>query len=799
MVKYEVFIDFIKNFTGNENLNINFNGQIGYIKKDKKDVIFIADNNEQRNNNYLFIGTINKINNIYDIEFILDYISLTILVEQKDIIINSDFFNYFNNNIIFKSNDNNNDDLLSPIIYNNSIIGNCYKCLQNMNNYTQCHDYIELTKNNIFKYTFQLYLNYKKIYSNLNKNNSSLQTEEYFLVNKAFISQIKQDLNFNELLSFLHNSGVFNKSPIDYFNTIKLLKNTDMNKLKQFFGKSINNFENYYSLLDIKIITKQYYDNSLEKSILIYEDFEIIDKQTIELFLDINRIKNYLMNCIINEGKIMILYPDNFDQEKRGISVIGKLGNELNFETEYILVYENTEIRKLHTEYLNGKLTKYISDFQFVNHCQPIHDNKFNIVGTVIDYAQNDSTKNFNTPTQINNPQSNININTLFANNNNTNNNISSDINIPFLSSDNVVNIVGGDIKNNYMYPTLIGLKNIGATCYMNATLQCFCHIDKFVNFFKYNKQANDIYKNKLVNTLSYSFKILIEKLWPNNISNKTYYSPHDFKDKISKMNPLFQGVQANDSKDLVNFIIMTLHEELNKVKEKNNKFNCNINIDQRNKDIVSNNFMQDFMNTNQSIISDIFYGVNYSITQCQNCLSKSYNYQTFFFLVFPLEEIRKFKLQYNPNVNDLVNIYDCFQYNQKVDFMVGENAMYCNYCKQTSGSTMCAFLSVTPDVLIIILNRGKGIEFNVKINFFEDLNLENFVEHKETGCNYKLIGVITHLGGNDMNGHFIAYCKDPISKDWYQYNDAIVNPVSNFQNDVINYAMPYLLFYQKI
>ena len=43
--------------------------------------------------------------------------------------------------------------------------------------------------------------------------------------------------------------------------------------------------------------------------------------------------------------------------------------------------------------------------------------------------------------------------------------------------------------------------------------------------------------KNKLVNTLSYSFKILIEQLWPNNISNKTYYSPHDFKDKISKMN----------------------------------------------------------------------------------------------------------------------------------------------------------------------------------------------------------------------------------------------------------------------
>ena len=49
------------------------------------------------------------------------------------------------------------------------------------------------------------------------------------------------------------------------------------------------------------------------------------------------------------------------------------------------------------------------------------------------------------------------------------------------------------------------------------------------------------------------------------------------------------------------------------------------------------------------------------------------------------------------------------------------------------------------------------------------------------------------------MSGHFIAYCKDHISNEWYLYNDATVSPIANFQNDVINYAMPYLLFYQKV
>ena len=49
------------------------------------------------------------------------------------------------------------------------------------------------------------------------------------------------------------------------------------------------------------------------------------------------------------------------------------------------------------------------------------------------------------------------------------------------------------------------------------------------------------------------------------------------------------------------------------------------------------------------------------------------------------------------------------------------------------------------------------------------------------------------------MSGHFIAYCLDPIIEKWYKYNDAIVNEVTDFQNEVINFAMPYLLFYQKI
>jgi len=109
-------------------------------------------------------------------------------------------------------------------------------------------------------------------------------------------------------------------------------------------------------------------------------------------------------------------------------------------------------------------------------------------------------------------------------------------------------------LKKQFKKPPLIGLKNIKAYCYMNATLQCFCQIESLVNYFKYDKMVDNViekYKNE--NCLTKSFKILIENLWPTSgseyikkkylskNSNNTYFIPEEFKETISKMCPLFK------------------------------------------------------------------------------------------------------------------------------------------------------------------------------------------------------------------------------------------------------------------
>ena len=58
------------------------------------------------------------------------------------------------------------------------------------------------------------------------------------------------------------------------------------------------------------------------------------------------------------------------------------------------------------------------------------------------------------------------------------------------------------------------------------------------------------------------------------------------------------------------------------------------------------------FMNENQSIISDIFYGVTHTVTKCSRCPLPKHNFEAFFFLNFPLEEVRKYKLEFITNYN---------------------------------------------------------------------------------------------------------------------------------------------------
>ena len=191
-------------------------------------------------------------------------------------------------------------------------------------------------------------------------------------------------------------------------------------------------------------------------------------------------------------------------------------------------------------------------------------------------------------------------------------------------------------------------------------------------------------------------------------------------------------------------------------------------------------------------------------ITGCTTCpdnIKFRYTFQCFSFLIFPLLDTKKYcttlrNLDYN---NYILNLEDCFIYNQKIDcFFTQDNMMYCNYCGGLRPSMMCTKIYTAPLVLILILNRGKGnLDFQEPFIFWENINLTNYLEYKDQDNNYFLIGVVSHLGESGAGGHFIAFCRMSPQDSWYRYNDSMVS-ISNF-NEINNCGTPYILFYQKV
>ena len=99
----------------------------------------------------------------------------------------------------------------------------------------------------------------------------------------------------------------------------------------------------------------------------------------------------------------------------------------------------------------------------------------------------------------------------------------------------------------------------------MKATLQCFYHLkalsEAIINDDKISPSMELTYcYQKLINELVGSKnkrKFLIDLKYNKlDILNKgkDYIEPNEFKDIISKKNPLFKGIKAIDSKDLILF-----------------------------------------------------------------------------------------------------------------------------------------------------------------------------------------------------------------------------------------------------
>ncbi|CAH2097700.1 unnamed protein product [Euphydryas editha] len=107
----------------------------------------------------------------------------------------------------------------------------------------------------------------------------------------------------------------------------------------------------------------------------------------------------------------------------------------------------------------------------------------------------------------------------------------------------------------------LVGLQNMGNTCYMNAALQALSNTEPLTSYFLECAAAVAVLAGDKKPGLSRAYQKLIKEMW----SRKTrgYVVPNGILYGIRNVHPMFRGYHQHDTQEFLRCFLDQLHEEL--------------------------------------------------------------------------------------------------------------------------------------------------------------------------------------------------------------------------------------------
>ncbi|XP_073962986.1 ubiquitin specific protease 20/33 isoform X2 [Choristoneura fumiferana] len=117
------------------------------------------------------------------------------------------------------------------------------------------------------------------------------------------------------------------------------------------------------------------------------------------------------------------------------------------------------------------------------------------------------------------------------------------------------------DFEDDERPTGLVGLQNMGNTCYMNAALQALSNTAPFTSYFLECAPAVSVLAGDKKPGLSRAYQKLIKEMW----SRKTrgYLVPNGIIYGIRNVHPMFRGYQQHDTQEFLRCFMDQLHEEL--------------------------------------------------------------------------------------------------------------------------------------------------------------------------------------------------------------------------------------------
>ena len=193
---------------------------------------------------------------------------------------------------------------------------------------------------------------------------------------------------------------------------------------------------------------------------------------------------------------------------------------------------------------------------------------------------------------------------------------------------------------------SLVGLMNIGNTCYMNSILQLFLNNqeikDIFLNELRTKEEEAKFYefiinKKKANGELFLEFINLLKEKY---IKNKKTITPKRFKEICGQYNETFKGFEQQDAHDFYTFLVDNLHEDTNiKSNSNNNQIKEESDTIDTTEIELSNEYWANSIRNNASYIYGLFFGQLKSTLTCSECNKDKLKYENFSALELPIPE----------------------------------------------------------------------------------------------------------------------------------------------------------------
>ncbi|XP_034833395.1 ubiquitin carboxyl-terminal hydrolase 3-like [Maniola hyperantus] len=339
----------------------------------------------------------------------------------------------------------------------------------------------------------------------------------------------------------------------------------------------------------------------------------------------------------------------------------------------------------------------------------------------------------------------------------------------------------------------IVGLKNLGNTCFMNAVLQSLNNIQEFSCYFsqlpslEMKTNGRKVYHSRSYTRQEMHDVVMAEELRKVLINlntggcgSKGAISPECLFLVIWKVVPRFRGYQQQDAHEFLRYMLDRLHTELLQLLPP---------------DRAEGGFVP--RAPSASIVTAVFGGTLQSEVRCLACGTESKKFDPFLDLSLELPETGRHDAP--------VSLTDCLTSFVQVEELADTERYHCSACKGKQKSTKQFRIRRLPNVLCLHLKRFRwhnyfrtkvdtNISFPLSALDMSRFVLSNVPDTRRSGLGnylYDLAAVIVHHGSGAGSGHYTAFA---INEDqWFHFNDQTVR-----ETDVSAVASckPYILFY---